>query len=174
MCGHSLLQQWGGCGDQRLEALIVDVGLQLFSITINFFTSASALATYFKIGVIQEPPVQYAYLAVTVLSCVNAISSTFYNAVLLRWIVMKEENKADGSIGSRALHFLKFKAPSSHIAFALGLVIQVGLIGLNTHILCCGRKDQCSSKHVCISRLVCTYTVIRTYVRLFSFLVLML
>ncbi len=115
--------------------LIKDVGLQLLSITVNLFTGASNLSTYFKIAVIQSDPVRYAYLAFTLLSCLNAIASTFYNAILLRWIAMKEDNKADESAGSKALEFLKFKAPSSHISFVLGLIISVSLIGLNSYIL---------------------------------------
>lgn len=115
--------------------LVKDVGFQLFSITINLFTGASALSTYFKIAVIQSDPVRYAYLAITLLSCINAIASTFYNALLLRWIVLKEDDKIDDSAGSKILRFLKLKAPSSHITFAIGLVIYFGQVSLNSYIL---------------------------------------
>ena len=52
---------------------------------------------------------------------------------------MKEEDKADNSWGSRALEFLKVKAPSSHIAFTLAACINSGLIVLNAYILNYGK-----------------------------------
>lgn len=121
--------------------LIFEVGYQVFSITVNLLTGASALATYFTIAVIQTDPVRYAYLAFTALSCFNAIAATFYNAVLLRWVVLTEDEKANESIGSKTLEFLKIKAPSSHIAFVLGLTVQFGLIGLNVYIMLYGSLE---------------------------------
>ena len=115
--------------------LLKDVGLQLFGLMTKVLAGSSALATFFKIGLLQSDPVMYAYLAFTLLICVNAMASLMYNAVLLRWIVMKEDNKADDSIGSKSLNFLKFKAPSSHISFAISLCTYCGLIGLDSYIL---------------------------------------
>ena len=120
---------------KNLKHLLKDIGLQLISIMNKLMTSSSALATFFKIGIIQRDPVKYAYMAFTVLSCFNAISSALYNAILLRWIVMKEDNKADDSCGSNTLEFLKNKAPSSHISFTLAVCINCGLIVLNSYIL---------------------------------------
>lgn len=115
--------------------LFRDVGIQLITVMTKLLTGSSALATYFKIAVIQKDPVRYVYLGFTLLSCANAVASLLYNAILLRWVVMKEDDKADDSIGSKTLEILKFKAPCSHISFALGLIINLGLIGLNSYIL---------------------------------------
>ena len=115
--------------------LFKDIGFLLVVLTIKITTGSSALATFFKIGIIQSDPVKFTYLAFTLFSCLNAVFSILYNAILLRWIVMKEDNKADESRGSKALEFLKFKVPSSHISFALAVCINCGLIVLNAYIL---------------------------------------
>jgi hypothetical protein len=115
--------------------LFKDVGIQLVSLMLKLQAGSSALATYFKIGIIQDDPVQYAYLAFTLLICLNVAAGLFYNSILLRWRVMKEENKTDGSAGSKTLEFLAIKTPSSHVAFVLNICISGGLIALNSYIL---------------------------------------
>lgn len=129
--------------------LFREVSFQVFSITVNLLTGSSALSTYLKIAVIQRDPLRYAYLAFTLLSCFNAIAATFYNAVLLRWVVMKEDHKNDNSIGSMILEFLKFNTPSSHVTFVIGFIIQSGLIGLNSYILYSGNLQATVNEHYC-------------------------
>ena len=112
-----------------------DVVLQLFSIVTKLLTGSSALATFFIIGIVQDEILRYTYLAFTLLACVNAIASILYNSILLRWVVMKEESKTEDKKMNKVLKFLKYKVPSSHISFALGLLINGGMIGLNSYIL---------------------------------------
>ena len=115
-----------------------EVGFQLFSMVTKLLTGSSALATYFIIGIVQAGPLRYTYLGFTVLSCVNATASMLYNSILLRWVVMKEESKTEDNKTAKVLEFLKFKVPSTHISFALGLFINGGIIGLNSYILANG------------------------------------
>ena len=60
-----------------------DIGFQLVSLMIKLNTGSSALATYFKIGITQEGPVQTAYLVFTLLSCFNAVAGLLYNLAKL-------------------------------------------------------------------------------------------
>ena len=125
-----------------IKHLLKDVGLKLVTIVLKIFTGSSALATFFHIGYIQEPVVKYSYLGFTILSCVVAAVSALYNAILLRWAVLKEDNMADDSNPSKIMNFLKFKAPCSHFSFVLGFCTNAGLVALNSYILAAGNLKE--------------------------------
>ena len=128
-----------GCNREAVEIknckqLFISIPFKLISIGLKLMTCSSALSTYFTIGILQPFPVRIAYFVFSMLRGVTALFSLSFNAVLLRWELLKDDEKAKKTQFADILEFLNEYEPHAHLAFFADLVTYLGLIVLNIYI----------------------------------------
>ena len=127
-----------GCTRDAVEIksyiqLFITIPIKLVSIGLKLMTCSSALSTYFTIGLLQPFPVRIAYFVFSMLRGVTALFSLPFNAILLRWEVLKQD--ARYTPFADILEFLNEYEPHTHIAFYVDLITYLGLIILNSYII---------------------------------------
>lgn len=128
-----------GCNSEAVEIknykqLLLRIPAKLVSIGLKLMTCSSALSTYFTIGILQPFPVRIAYFTFSMLRGLTALFSLSFNAVLIRWEVLKDDEKANHTPLAGILGFLDEYEPHAHIAFFVDIATYLGLLVLNIYI----------------------------------------
>lgn len=117
---------------RNFKHLILEVGVKMIVISLKLMTCSSALSTYLSLGILVKSfAFRVAYFSFTLLRGVTALFSLSFTAALLRYTVLKEDEKNTNSGMTRFLGWLNEKEPHVHISFAVDMITYGGLLALN-------------------------------------------
>lgn len=125
------------CNSEAVEVrnfkhLILEVGAKMVIIALKLMTCSSALSTYLSVAIlVQNFAFRIAYFSFTLLRGVTAILSLSFTAALLRYTVLKEDEKEKNNRMTRLLGWLNENEPHVHISFIMDVITYGGLLALN-------------------------------------------